>query len=490
MTSTMARLGRRRLSAGSEGRIIAFVLALSLGMGALGVVASTLARALVGLVGLVVFVIIALTGRDLALTLITVWLVLLGFMRRLLIPFTGWSSLDPLLLVSPAAAVIFLVGVRGEPPRAPTAISKLGLVLLLIMTAEVLNPREASLLAGVEGLPFYAVPLLWLFVGRTLSDTQHDMILRTTMVMNIPVLILGYYQTFVGFLPFELHWLAVSHQGPAIFLPGFRVRPFSTLVSPEEYGFFLSISIVLILARLLSSPRRQWWMVAVMGLDAVALFLQSSRGIFLLMLAGIVVVTVVRIRSAAFLFGAMALAMAFIFLIPNRPAPSPALDQPTDLSTNAAAGGPVAVLAQHQVSGLTNPQQSTLPLHIALLKQGLRDGFHNPFGQGASFGTVAADKFGGPHGSESDIVDIFDGGGPAAGMAYLALVAIALLGAGRLARRDPSFRHLAWLGILVVSFDQWANGGLYVVSTLVFLSLGGLSNALIGHHEPQRVSKA
>src|SRR5206468_2870980 len=136
------------------------------------------ARALVGVLALAVFTVVAFSGRGTALGAAIAWLVLLGFTRRLLIPFAGWSVNDPLLLFSPAAAVVLLLAMRDDRPPPRTLISSLVLFQLLWIFGSMFNPNEANLIVAAQGALYFVIPLVWVFVGRHLTTSDHDRLLE------------------------------------------------------------------------------------------------------------------------------------------------------------------------------------------------------------------------------------------------------------------------------------------------------------------------
>lgn len=435
----------------------------------------TVQRALIGASGLLVFLLIALSGRRAALTLIVVWLALLGLVRRFLIPFAGWSSQDPLLLVSPAAAVTFWATAKDEVRVHRSALSGLAMFLMLTAIVQVFNPAATSLTVSLQGLLFYFVPLMWFFAGRVLGADEHDRVMRTLFGVTAVVVAHGFYQTFVGFLPFELTWLRVSGQGAAIFLPGFKVRPFSTLVSPQEYGYFLVFGIMVIWSRILHPPAQGRTAARRSGLFAffvaamVALFFQGARGTFMFCLLGLAVVTVARFRSIAAVL-AIGAVLGSGYLVLARHATTPATDD------QARAKSTASVLVQHELSGLTNPGQSTAPLHAAQIVNGFQRGLRDPLGAGVASETIAQVKAEGARPTpENDLGNTTVALGMPAGLALLAMVMAGVSGALRMYRRRPTVRHLAWVGMFVAAFGQWLNGGMYAVSALLFLSLGGLA---------------
>jgi hypothetical protein len=432
-----------------------------------------MSRALVGIAGFLIFGLIALSGRETALTLALVWLVLLGFIRRLLIPFVGWSPNDPLLLVGPASAAVIWFFSRGTTPVRQSLVRALVGPLLLWVVAQLLNPNEPSLAVAAQGALFYVGPLLWFFVGLHLDRAQHDRVLSTLFWMSLVVVAHGLYQTFVDLLPFEYTWLGASGQGAAVYVGGFNVRPFSTLVSPQEYGVFLSIALMIIWARFLHRRAHRGWLLLYWIVTAVALFYQSSRGIFLFFLIGQAVVTVAHWRSAA-AFLAVVVLGAGLALFAGTQQISAEPDDP------GAGAGRSSALVRHQLSGLTNPGDSTAGLHVELAAGALDAALDHPLGLGVSTATLASRKAVGFEGQRIKSAENDFGNVPAAlglpgGLAYIAIVVATFAGAVQIQRRRPSARHLAWLGILAVTTAQWMNGSLYTVSAIVWLAVGGIA---------------
>ena len=469
-----------QLPRGPQGLVLAAFLAVA-AAGATQV--TEVARLSIGLIGLFVFILISISDRDLALKSIVVWLVFLGFIRRFLIPFAGWSPQDPLLLVSPAVAVLLLITGRrlGTPPRTLTA--SIAMFLGLWSGVQVLNPFEPSLGVAAQASLFYVAPVLWFFVGRTMTKRQHDMVLDVVFWAAIPVIFHGLYQSFVGLLPFEYSWLGVSDIGPAVFLPGFVIRPFSTLVSPQEYGIFLAMALAVVYGRVLVQRSHRAWLLAYFVVGLTALFLQASRTTFLFFILMVGIMTVVRLRSLPILIATVAVGVAVILYSFANP-----VARPDEVEGEEPAGGAnPATLMAHQLSGLTNPSNSTAPLHLELILEGLEEGLSNPLGVGASRGTIASARFATEEfrSAENDIANITAALGVPAGLALLLFMATGLGGARRLFRSTGDVRYLIWLGFGVACFFNWYNGGLYTVTMLLWLSIGGVSRE-IGE---QRIAK-
>ena len=89
--------------------------------------------------------------------------------------------------------------------------------------------------------------------------------------------------------------------------------------------------------------------------------------------------------------------------------------------------------------------------------------------------TLAAAKYGGRvKSSEFDVSNVFLSTGLVGGVLYVLVVALALLAAFRYWWRTRSLVALALLGILVVTFGAWLNGGQYAVAALAWFCIGAL----------------
>lgn len=461
-----ARLSNRQLAA----TFGAVAVALALTTAQAG---SDVARAAVGGAIITMFALVAISSRATAVVLMVVWLLALGFTRRLLIPFAGWADNDPLLLVSPAAALILLVVGRDRRPPPRSLLASLVVFLTLWTLAGIVNPNERSMREATQAALFIVTPYLWFFVGRMLTDHEHDLVLRAFFWASIGVAVHGLYQTFVGLLPFELTWLHVSRTPPAlIYIDATHIRPFSTLVSPQEYGVVMAFAGLHTLARVLHRPPARGWLWAAFGLFTVALFFQASRGIFLAYLLGIVVVIVARRRSLTFTLGLAALGVSFLLALQY------GFDLvPPSSATAGEAPSTASALYRHQVRGLFNPTSSTAGLHGQLVADAFIDGFRTPLGVGPSRSSLASFKAGTttqPSPENEVAITIVALGIPAA-VALAAVYVTGILGARRLHRLRPTVRHLTWLALLVTVGDQALNGRLYATSVLVALVLGGIA---------------
>ena len=397
-----------------------------------------------------------------------VTLVLLPYLalgRRLLLEFTPWKSTDPLLLIAPIVLVLvvlrlFLIEQR---PLGGDRISKLIVFLLALTFLEAFNPRGGGLSAGSAALLFTAVPLLWFFAGRELATRRAlQIIFAGVVVSGCLIAAYGIAQTRDGMPSWDRMW--VNQTGYSALHIGNVIRAFGTFSSSAEYAAFLGIALIVAVAFALD--RRPYLLPAV-PLLAYALFYESSRGIVVTTVLAVLVVLAAKtgsLRRAVIVF-VVCLSALVIGLILERGA----------LQAASTSSNP---LVSHQLGGFAHPlnsNQSTLPVHFAMFKNGLKSGLFDPIGYGIA-STTEADRLGNPQAvsTEVDLSNEFVAEGTFGGLAYLAVVLLVLASALRnaVARRDAV--SLAALGVLVALLGQWLNGGYYALSPLIWFVIGFL----------------
>src|SRR5687767_12902689 len=138
-----------------------------------------------------------------------VFLILLGDLRRALIPIAGWSGMDPLLLVGPAFALLIGAAALGTGAlKLDTPLAKWAAGLMLVMAVQIFNPLQGGLAVGVAGIIFLMAPLFWFWVGRAYATP--DLMKRFLCTIVVPLGLIatafGFYQRFVGYLPYQMEW--------------------------------------------------------------------------------------------------------------------------------------------------------------------------------------------------------------------------------------------------------------------------------------------
>lgn len=424
-----------------------------------------------------------LSPRRILLAL-PLWLVALGLVRRLLLGLGSHALLgDPLLLVEPAVLVLLLaVALARGAGRDRSTLANAVLVLSGLALVEVVNPLQGGLTVGLGGLVLVLVPMLAFWIGRSLAD---DRTLRRLLValaaLALPAAVYGLVQNVSGFPSWDERWIqSVTASGAYVALDvGGVIRSFSSFSSSAEYATFLGIGFVVCLAHGRRRPVLAL-LVAALALLGTAIFLDSERTIVVLVVAavGVMLAAVGGLRATRAGLAGLA-ALGLLVAVATYLAPG---SSPSGTSTGALVG--------HQVSGLSqplNPKDSTLGIHFQEMVTGLRSGFTDPAGHGTGAINEAASKFGGKvQGTEVDPSNAAVAFGLLGLAAYLVVVVKGLGGAYLLAsrRRDPL--ALAVLGLLVVTFLQWLNGGQYAVAWLPWLALGWVDRQMLLPPGPRR----
>ena len=409
------------------------------------------------------------------ISILPVWMVLLGFVRRFTpgggnVTFSG----DPVLLIGPVALIVLLLvtlSARGAPPMSRLARVVLGFNIVALI--EVANPSQGGLMAGLGGLLFVFVPTVAFWIGRRFGT--EELLWRVAWnvaILSLIVALYGLYQQFVRFPTWDLTWIA-SKGYTALNLGSGVIRAFSTFSSAQEYAAFLSVGVVT-WAILASRASRLPFPVHMAGLATVAaaLFYESQRtSMFITALAlGIVAAARLRMRPltvAMFGVASVVLLVAFAGSIGGN-------------SGSAALQGPdstAAILVNHQLSGITDPtgSGSSLPGHIKATRVGMFSAIKTPFGHGSGSTNLAASRYStNSHTKGTE----FDPGnmGIAFGIFGLVLYVLMLWNMTsmgyRLAvrRRDPL--GLLVLGVIMATLLQWTNGNLYSVCWLLWFVVG------------------
>ena len=419
----------------------------------------------------------ALSARALLLLLI-VWLAALGFIRRYTTQLdpeklperlSGSFGLDAdlLLLVGPVAVIALLaIAVSRGALESRAALSSAILALSVLIFAGAFNPNQGSLLAGLSGLLFILVPVLYFWIGRGLCDDRMmTAVLVLVALLSVGAAAYGHIQTFSGFPAWDQAWIDETLDEYAALQVGDTIRPFSSFSASADYTHFIALGVV---AWIAIARRRHWLLIALVALAVIvpAVFFSSQRGAFVLLVAAIALI-IAALRRAR-LGAAVAVGAAIVLLIPlvaGQFAPKASGEEIYERG-----------LADHLLAGLADPldpDDSTLLEHWELVLDGMRTSINEPLGLGVSTVNIAGSKFGGrAEGTEQDPSNLAVALGLPGFALYLTVFVLAFRLTYGLARerRDPL--SLFALGTLAVTLFQWFNGGHYAVSLLPWLVLG------------------
>jgi hypothetical protein len=421
---------------------------------------------------MVLLVFLALIKPQVAILSACVFLAVMGDLRRLLIQDVS-ASLDPVLLIGPAVAVLltsiaYFTGRLNLTSRT----SKLVRALLIVMFLQIFNPLQGGLAVGIAGTMFYLIPVLWFWIGQAWGSEA--LLGRLLCWIVVPVgaaaSIMGIHQAFYGFYPFELdalHRLGFYQTK----ISGTELRPWGFFTSTSEYTAYLAIGIVIPIALLFAGRFRM--ALLIVPLLAFAAFVSGVRGPVVAVLMTMVLLWATLSQSIGAwsirLVIAAAVFLSGLVWMLNEV-------QEMDLSPQ------VSSLVQHQTDGLLNIQdqkKSTGTGHLEMVVEGIFHGIANPLGTGLGSTTLAAGKFGASGGStEMDISDAFESLGIVGGFIYIALVVSVLAGTTREWRRTRSPVTFAVLAILFVMFGRWMNGGQYATAALCWFCIGGMDRVI------------
>jgi hypothetical protein len=416
---------------------------------------------------------VAAVDMRVAIAVAFVLLIVLGDLRRLLIPYFGWSGADPLLLVGSGFAVVvtghaLAVGAL----RFDTNTAKIALALIAVMVLQIFNPRQGGLMVGLAGTLFMLTPLLWFWVGRTYATPA---LLRTLLFKVVlpaagVAAVYGTFQVFHGYLPHQQRWLEMNWYA-GLGDPS-NPSPISLFASNTEYARFLSIGVVVAWAGVLHERRPALLAVVLALLAAIALTGIRGPLLFsLVMMAGLWAV-LGRSKKAWMVRGAVALGLAAVALAGS-------LSQAKQLGMGTRAGGRLERQAQQFVpsAAAESEGRNSAANHFFMMLNGYTFAWKEPLGKGLGSVTKAASRFGGKgFSTETPFGDSFVALGLPGGVLYHVFVALVVAGVFRFWQRTRGLLALALMGVLGVTMANLLAGGMYAVGPLVAFCAGAVDH--------------
>ncbi len=407
---------------------------------------------------------------DRGVVALLVFLPFMGFLRRYIYVFNPWVEFDPILIVSDVL-VLFMVSyllifkkeaIFASLRRDPLV--RYVTFLLLVFFLQIFNPLQGGLLAGLAGAKFYAVPLLWFYLGLFLREETVKRTLRVWIVVGVIVAVYGLYQTFSGFAYFERYW--IQWGGYASLRIGPYTRPFSTLVSAQEYAFFLMVAGTISFALFLR--RKSILALSAFGLFVFALLMAAVRSALFGLGFSMFVLILLQFRGPkrfAFAGATLLVSVLAVHFIKTPTLPSSAYQN----------SGEIQVFLSRTYSGLADPfaAESTLWPRLGSWGHRLSDVFtRNPLGYGIG-ATTFGRKFGGVSmGTDSDLVSFFVSCGLVGGVLFLVILyqffrrSVAV----QVTRRDSFLVGTAIA--LVAGFVLVSSFSLYATGPFVWLLIG------------------
>ena len=393
-----------------------------------------------------------------------------ALIRRLLIADAGFTSNDPLLLVGPVVALFLLYRLYVvEGLRSHDRLFKLVVALFVVTLVQVFNPfATGGLLAAAGGLLFVGVPLLWFFVGRELGDRASvAFLLYAAIVVACLVGIYGLLQTQYGTIfTWDQAWIDVNGYG-ALHVgdsgTGNEIRPFSTFSSNQEYATYLAMGVTFVVAFAL---KRRFIVVVALPLLVLALFLAGGRGSLVLSVLAVVVLLALLTRRwpSGLLVVVLGIGVAYAAATTFGPR----------IDRAAGLGGDAVV--ERNVTGILkplDPNKSTVIVHYEAILEGFGDAIANPAGRGTGATSIATNLTDTENkDSENDLSNTFINLGIVGGLLYVAIIVLMFRTTFARYVRRRDVLSLAVAGMLVVTFGQWLNGGMYAAAPLIWFLAG------------------
>jgi hypothetical protein len=344
--------------------------------------------------------------------------------------------------------------------------------LSVVALLEVFNSRQGPVRAGVVGLLFWLVPMLWFWVGRAFGG---DRVLRATLWLfagaGVASAVYGLVQATIGFPPWDDQWIR-DHGYAALFIgdPALGgARPFAFASSAVEYGLTVALGLFLVALFFVSAMRRHargraLVLAGCAALCVAAIAVSGVRTAVVTLFAAFIVCVVIRLRPRApvvlGVVGVILVCYAALWVV----------------NANSWSDSGTVGSMRRIVVGLRNPfnsSESTLPHHLTVARRGFERGWHEPLGMGT--GTTHRSEDGYAHFTQDTEFDVSNGA-VAFGIVGVVLTGAALLWGFGLAAarawRRPDLAHLATVGVLVISFRFWWNGGHYALAPLLWFLLG------------------
>ena len=439
-------------------------------VGAIGSVSVSLiagSHLILAIVVIPMMIAVAWSNPVAMMSLLPVWMVLLGFVRRFTpgggnITFSG----DPVILVGPIAILIMVFAAYQSGRLRLTPLARAVLAFNILSLVEAFNPGQGSLLTGLGGLLFMLVPTATFWVAQRHMTT--DLLWRMTWVVAISALgasIYGLYQQFSHFPSWDQAWIQ-SKGYTALNLGSGVVRAFGTFSSAQEYAAFLSVGLVAWVALAGKATRLVWPLHLSCTITvAVTLFYESQRtSVFLAALAlGVMAATRLKMKPIWIILAGLAGVGVLIGA--------------AGFFGGSGGSSTGSVLISHQLSGITDPTGagSSLPGHLHATWHGMSLGVTHPLGRGTGSVTLAAGRYSsssGSHGTEFDPGNMGVAYGLLGEILYFVLGALALRSVYRFAVSRTDNLGLVPIGFLLATLFQWFNGDLYAVCWLVWLVMG------------------
>jgi hypothetical protein len=177
--------------------------------------------------------------------IVLLFLPFMYYLRRQVLYFNEFSQTDPILLFPPVATIAMFFSVlvmhtqRVYQLLRASLLLKLILALAIVFALQIFNPYQGSLLVGIAGGMYFIIPVLWVFLGMILDESQMRKIFMMILVLGTITALYGWYQHYVGFTDVERYELESKNFFKEL---GDKPRIVSTFASIGDFSLYISVA--------------------------------------------------------------------------------------------------------------------------------------------------------------------------------------------------------------------------------------------------------
>ncbi len=410
---------------------------------------------------------VVLHQKERIIYYLIIYLAFMGLIRRALIPISGWSSFDPLLILGPSLTVVLALLMFWENHNKNNIMrekpDRLMLALFIMGSFQMVNPFSGSPLNGLIGSMYIIIPWLWYFIALyKIQYNQIKVIFTIIEICGTCIALYGLYQTFFGILPFEQDWVRITGY-KALYLAEDTVRSIGTFPSAQEFVYFTMITFMVAFSRMIDKKRFLiHFPIVIICLSSI--FFASARTIIFFMTLAIYIILIVTKKTA---IGKLASAIGIAIII--------GVIWNSLSLINPAWFGSAEPAVEHMVEGLVDPlaEDQTGVGHIDRFVEGMKSIVTNPIGHGIASVTKAADKSTTSEAmsTEVDVSNMVVAMG-VGGIIYILIIITTIYKTIYLVIKNKKVEYVIILGIFIGGLGSWINGGFYTAPIIIWLLIG------------------
>lgn len=170
----------------------------------------------------------------------------LGIMRRAVLFYLGPVKVDALLLLPDLMILLIFLRVMMLYRENILGFLKTNRVLQIFtifagyLLLQCFNPSQGSLIIGLNGLKYFILPMLWVYVGLCQTDQNLKQAFKIIAGVGVIAAGYGYWQYYFGLTAIDQYWVS-NTSFASLGLFG-KIRTFSIFQSAEEYSRFLQVA--------------------------------------------------------------------------------------------------------------------------------------------------------------------------------------------------------------------------------------------------------